>query len=176
LIMSRIERREYLVGVLAALVLVAVLLFTASANRRALDTADGVFSLTAEFARVDGIYVGSPVRLAGIPVGLVAKTSLNGADRAMLTLRFNQPLPLPEDTAAVIETDGVFGSKHIELRPGGADEVLAPGGRISFTQESVIIEDLIARIVDEAKAARAVQDSKDAARAAARTRTPGPPP
>ena len=158
--MSRIERREYLVGVLAALVLAAVLLLTATANRRALDTADGVFSLTAEFARVDGIYVGSPVRVAGIPIGIVAKTSLNGSDRATLTLRFNEALPLPEDTAAVIETDGVFGPKHIELRPGGEDKVLAPGGRISYTQDSVIIEDLIARIVNEAKAARAAEAAK----------------
>jgi phospholipid/cholesterol/gamma-HCH transport system substrate-binding protein len=62
-------------------------------------------------------------------------------------------VPLPEDTAAVIETDGVFGQKHIELRPGGEEKVLASGSRIAYTQDSVIIEDLIARIVGEAKAA-----------------------
>ena len=131
--MSRAERREYLVGVIAALVLATILVFTGMANRRALDDVKDAFTLTAEFSRADGIYVGSPVRMAGIPVGTVIKANLSEADRALLTLRLTTPLPLPEDTAAVIETDGVFGSKHIELRPGGDEESVGPEiGRAHF--------------------------------------------
>ena len=153
--MSRTERREYLVGVLAALVLGTILVLTAFANRRTLDAPKGAFNLTAEFSRADGIYVGTPVRLAGMPVGTVIGAELNGAHRATLTLQLTQNFSLPEDTAAVVETDGVFGSKHIELQPGGAEEALKPGARMSYTQDSVIIEDLIAHIVQEAKATRA---------------------
>ena len=153
--MSRAERREYLVGVIAALVLGTILVFTGMANRRALNEVKGAFTLTAEFSRADGIYVGAPVRVAGIPVGTVIKANLSGTRRAQLTLRLTTPLALPEDTAAVIETDGLFGSKHIELRPGGADKTLGSAARISYTQDSVIIEDLIAHIVQEAKATRA---------------------
>ena len=43
----------------------------------------------------------------------------------------------------------------IEVQPGGSDTVLKTGGRISYVQDSVIIEDLIATIVARAKAARA---------------------
>ena len=155
--MSRAERREILVGMMTAAVLIVILVMTALANRKALDVTKDVFHLTAEFSRADGIYVGSPVRIAGIPVGAVAKTDLNSGDRALLTLRFNETVALPEDTAAVIETDGVFGPKHIELQPGGSDTILKSGARISYTQDSIIIEDLIARIVNEAKATRASQ-------------------
>lgn len=151
--MSRTERREYLVGVLAALVLGTVLVFTALANRRALDETKGAMTLIAGFSRADGIYVGTPVRLAGVPVGSVIKSELNDG-RATLTFRLNQTLELPEDTAAIVETDGVFGSKHIELQPGGAEETLKSGARMAYTQDSVIIEDLIAHIVSEAKATR----------------------
>jgi phospholipid/cholesterol/gamma-HCH transport system substrate-binding protein len=129
--------------------------FTALSNRRALNDAAGAFTLTAEFSRADGVYVGTPVRLAGLLVGTVIKAELNEGHRATLTLRLTQTLALPEDTAAVVETDGVFGSKHIELQPGGAEETLKPGARMSYTQDSVIIEDLIAHIVQEAKATRA---------------------
>ena len=153
--MSRTERREYLVGVLAALILGTILVFTALANRRALHDPVGAFSLTAEFSRADGVYVGTPVRLAGIPIGAVTKADLKEGHRAVLTLRLNQPLALPQDTAAVVETDGVFGTKHIELQPGGAEETLKPGARMAYTQDSVIIEDLIGHIVQEAKATRA---------------------
>ena len=153
--MSRTERREYLVGVLAALVIGAVLVFTALANRRALDETKGAMTLTAEFSRTDGIYVGAPVRLAGVPVGSVIKADLNSAHRATLTFRLDRTFALPDDTAAVIETDGLFGSKHIELQPGGSEDTLKSGARMAYSQDSVIIEDLIAHIVSEAKATRA---------------------
>lgn len=157
--MSRTERREFLVGVLAALVLGTILVLTALANRRALDETGGAMTLTADFSRADGIYVGTPVRLAGVPVGSVIKSELSDGHRATLTFRLTQMLDLPEDTAAIVETDGIFGSKHIELQPGGAEETLKPGARMAYTQDSVIIEDLIAHIVAEAKATRAEKGS-----------------
>jgi phospholipid/cholesterol/gamma-HCH transport system substrate-binding protein len=161
--MSRTERREYLVGVLTFLVLVTILVATALANRRGPAEEKGAMTLTAEFTRADGIYVGAAVRVAGINIGKVVSAVLDGR-RAKLTLVLDRPVPLPEDTAAVIETDGVFGQKHIELRPGGEEKVLTSGSRIAYTQDSVIIEDLIARIVGEAKAAH----GQDAAPAAAK--------
>ncbi len=158
--MSAVERREYLVGIVTAMVLIALFLLTALANRRAQDAdADQRFVLTADFARADGIYTGSPVRVAGMKIGEVTKAILENG-RAVMTLRFTTPVPLPEDTAAVIETDGLFGSKYIELRPGGDDKMLASGARIPYTQDSVILEDLIAMIVSRAKSRAASSSGK----------------
>ncbi|TAL03954.1 MAG: MCE family protein [Rhodospirillaceae bacterium] len=152
--MSRIERREYMVGIVTALVCVAVLAFSAMANRRRTEGDTRLFHLSAEFARVDGIHVGSPVRIAGVRIGTVTHMDLDSRFRALLTLQFSRAVPLPEDTSAMIQTDGMFGSKFIEIQPGGADTLLTSGGRIAYVQDSVIIEDLIARIVNQAKAAR----------------------
>ena len=51
--MSRTERREYLVGVLAFLVLVTVLVFTALANRRGPADQKDALTFTAEFGRAE---------------------------------------------------------------------------------------------------------------------------
>jgi len=153
--LSRTERREYLAGVLTASVLAGVLVFTAMANRGAKSHDSGTFVLTAAFNRADGVHVGSPVRVAGVNIGTVSSSMLDEQQKAVLTFNITQPVPLPDDTAAVIETDGIFGTKYIELRPGGTEDMLQSGARMSYTQDAVIIEDLVALIVQRAKDARA---------------------
>jgi phospholipid/cholesterol/gamma-HCH transport system substrate-binding protein len=151
--MSRAERRELFVGTLTALVLIAVFAMTARANRRALDD-PSLFHLSAEFGRADGVHVGSPVRISGVPVGSVSAMKLDDHFRALVTMQLTQSFDLPDDSSALIQTDGVFGAKFIELTPGGSDTLLKAGGRISYSQDSVIIESLIERIVNQAKTNR----------------------
>jgi phospholipid/cholesterol/gamma-HCH transport system substrate-binding protein len=151
--MSRTERREFFIGTVTALVIVAVFAMTAMANRRAQDN-PALFHLSADFARVDGVHVGSPVRVSGVAVGSVASMKLDPHFRAVVTMQLTRPIDLPDDSSALIQTDGVFGAKFIELTPGGSDTLLKPGGRISYSQDSVIIESLIERIVNQAKANR----------------------
>lgn len=152
--MSRAERREYAVGILATLVILAVLSFTAMSNRRRAEGADTAFHVTAEFGRADGVSVGSPVRIAGMEIGKVARMTLDPRFRALITLEFPRGVDLPDDSAASIQTDGLFGQKFIEVQPGGSETLLKSGGRISYAQDSVILEDLIATIVARAKTLR----------------------
>ena len=152
--LSKTERREYLVGVLAAVFLAAVLVFTAMANRgHKADT--GAFTLNASFHRADGIHVGSQVRVAGMNIGTVTKSVLGDDQEAVLTFSLTNPVALPDDTAAKIETDGFFGGKYIELIPGGTEDMLKSGAHMSYTQDAVIIEDLVALIIQRAKDAHA---------------------
>lgn len=146
-------RRETAIGagVLGALLL-AVALNAVSSDGRG-DAATG-YPLKAVFQRTDGLAVGAQVRLAGIPVGQVVEQVLDDRYRAHVTLAIDSGLELPEDSSAVIETDGLLGGKYIELQPGAAEEMLGPGGRIEYTQDAVVIEDLLARIVAQAKAKR----------------------
>lgn len=156
--MSRTERRETLVGVLALLVAVSGLTLTALGNRVDHESEKAAATYTAEFGRTDGLHLGAPVRLSGMDIGKVGKVTLNDRYRAVLTLDLNQNVVLPDDTAALIETDGVFGSKYIELQPGGSLDTLKSGSRIGITQDSVILEELIAKIVDQAKTATKKKD------------------
>lgn len=151
--MPRAERREVLVGTLALFVAVVLFALTALANRVDHRGDNAAARYTAEFARADGLNTGAPVRLAGMDVGTVGDVALDKNYRAILSLVLTKNIALPDDTAAIIETDGVFGSKYIELQPGGSEDMLKPGARIGFTQDAVIIEDLISKIVAQAKAA-----------------------
>lgn len=153
--MQAAEQRESLVGAIAAVVLGVGLVLVALTNHAAQETDEGQFQLIADFERVDGIRLGTPVRVAGVDIGTVARMSVDGRGRAVLGFRFDTAIDLPDDTAAVIETDGLFGEKYVELRPGGSERTLKTGARISFTQDAVILEDLVALIVQRAKAAQA---------------------
>jgi phospholipid/cholesterol/gamma-HCH transport system substrate-binding protein len=152
--MGKAERAEKAVGVAALIVGVAVLTLTAMANRMQAGGDGAAMRLVADFARVDGIHIGAPVRLAGVDVGRVTQLDLDGRFRAVATLTFDRDVPIPDDSAAVVETDGIFGAKYVEIQPGGSEANLKSGGRIDFTQDSVIIEDLISRIVQQAKTAK----------------------
>jgi phospholipid/cholesterol/gamma-HCH transport system substrate-binding protein len=121
------------------------------------DNMDG-YLVTARFSRLDGITVGSPVRLSGLPVGKVVAQSLAPDFRAVTTLRIRNDVSLPADTAAAIHTDGLLGAKFVVLQPGAEDRVLANGQEIPFTQDSMVIEDLMDMIIQQARAKRGYLD------------------
>ncbi len=117
-------------------------------------TTDG-YVLTARFNRMDGIGPGSAVRVAGVPVGKVIAQELDDHFRAQVTLRVANGVELTLDTVAAIQTDGLLGAKYIELRPGGDDRMLKPGDDIPYTQDAMVIEELLDMIIQQGKARRA---------------------
>lgn len=114
----------------------------------------GYYTLYAVFGQVDGLRVGDAVMLSGIEVGTVAEMTLDPGFRARVKLAIEDGIVLPADTAAAIHTDGLFGNKFVVLDPGGDDAMLAPGGVISYTQDAVIVGNLLDLIIAEGRALR----------------------
>ncbi len=112
------------------------------------------YLLTAQFRRADGIMPGADVRLSGVSVGKVVEQHLAPDFRAVLSLRIAANVRLTVDTAAVIQTDGLLGAKYIELKPGGDEAVLKPGQEIAYTQDAMVLEELVDMIIQQAKAKR----------------------
>lgn len=104
------------------------------------------FSLYTTFAGSDGLMKGNAVRLGGVPVGSVTDMTLTDNYRVRVKLSFDQPFELSADTSAVIETDGLMGPKHIELIPGGEEDLLENGDEILYTQDAVVLNDLLAKV------------------------------
>ncbi len=135
---------EILIGalVVAGLLFIIGLLYSGSGR----DVRTG-YDVHARFQRLDGLSVGSEVRLSGIPVGRILSQELDEKFQAVVRLRIAADVQLPKDTAAAIHTDGLLGSKYIELQPGGDDAMIPPDGYILYVQNSVLVQDLLELIV-----------------------------
>lgn len=108
--------------------------------------ATGGYHLSAEFDNVDGVAVGSDVRVAGIKIGTVVGQKLNPKSyQARVEMVIDPQVQLSDDTSAKVTSEGLLGSKFVALEPGGSDAKLADGGVISYTQGAVDIWSLISQ-------------------------------
>ena len=107
------------------------------------------YEVKASFPDVDGVAVGTEVRLAGVPVGRVSSVSLN-PDTYMADARLSLPadILLPSDSAALIQSDGLLGGAYIQIAPGGSPDNLAPGDEIEDVQGAVSLLQLMMKFVD----------------------------
>ena len=104
------------------------------------------YKLVAEFDRIDGLTVGSDVRMSGIKVGSVIDQELNKQNfYATVTLTINDDIELPDDTSAKITMEGLLGGNYVSLTPGGSFDLLADGDEISYTQGSVDLIGLVSQ-------------------------------
>ncbi|PYD78022.1 outer membrane lipid asymmetry maintenance protein MlaD [Komagataeibacter sucrofermentans] len=106
------------------------------------------YRLNAGFAHIDGLSIGSDVRLAGITVGQVVDERVDPKTyAAQVTFTVRPDIRLPDDTAAIITSDSLLGGKYIALSPGGDDKMLAPGGTIGETQGAISLEQLLSKFI-----------------------------
>jgi phospholipid/cholesterol/gamma-HCH transport system substrate-binding protein len=134
--MSKDQIGETILGAIVAVVAAGFLLFAVTRAGQA-ESATG-YPLVAHFSKVDGVSVGSDVRLAGVKVGAVSGVSLDNATyRAKLQLSIDPKVKVPEDSAAKIQTDGLLGGAYVSLEAGGSDTPLKPGAEIEDTQGSI---------------------------------------
>lgn len=102
------------------------------------------YQLTARFDRVDGLTIGSDVRLSGIKVGTVTALELDKRDYfAVVSITLDSAVSLPDDSSAKITSEGLLGGNYISLSAGGSEDLLASGDEIVFTQGAVDLIGLV---------------------------------
>lgn len=108
----------------------------------------GNYPLTASFRSAEGVSVGTDVRLAGVKVGTVTGLDLDPATfRATAQFTVREDVKLPEDTAAVIASEGLLGGNFVELLPGGSPFDIEEGGEVLDTQSAVSLVNLLLKFV-----------------------------
>ncbi|MDF2234473.1 outer membrane lipid asymmetry maintenance protein MlaD [Albimonas sp. CAU 1670] len=109
------------------------------------------YALKAAFRKVEGVSVGSDVKVAGVKVGSVASLALDPKTyQAVAMLTIDSAVKLPDDSDASIQSEGLLGGNYVAITPGGSDLMLAPGEEIMFTQGSVNLMDLVGRAISSA--------------------------
>lgn len=152
--------KEVLVGGLIFVVFIGAIVFSYGARSLAVMASSSGYDLKGTFNRIDGLGVGSQVEVGGVQVGAVTAVRLDKYYRAIVTMHIQQAVQLPADSSAAIKTDGLFGSKYMEIEPGGDAKTLANGGTIQFTQDAVIVSDLLDLIIAEGKARLARENTE----------------
>jgi phospholipid/cholesterol/gamma-HCH transport system substrate-binding protein len=149
------NRTEVLVG--AGVLAVAIGFVVYAAQGDAFSSSAGSYELRASFRSVEGVRVGTDVRLAGVKVGTVTGLTLNpGTFFADATISVQGDVQLPDDSTILISSEGLLGGSFVELSPGGSLDVIPPGGEIVDTQGSVSLINLLMKFVGGSG------DSKDA--------------
>ena len=134
--------------IIGAVVLVAAAGFAAfAANTANFDggRADR-YTLEAKFRKADGVSVGTEVRIAGVRVGSVTGLNLDPLTyQAVVDLRIDDEIEIPEDSDARVESDGLLGGAFVSITPGASEFMLVEGDEIINTQGAVSLLDLIVR-------------------------------
>ncbi len=149
----RTDTKEIAVGAVVFAFFLGVMVFMYGGHEDISEAGEGT-RVSASFNRIDGLGEGDPVYLSGVRIGSVEKMYLNKDFRAVVTFWLKDGIQLPSDSSAAIHTDGLFGSKFIVLEPGAEESLLKDGSLITFTQDAVVVSELLDLIISEGKANR----------------------
>lgn len=140
---------ETIVGVFVALGLAALLMLSMQVSNLGQFTEGDGYTITARFQNIGGLKVRSPVKLAGVLVGRVARIYIDPVSyQAVVEMNiFPEFNKIPEDTTAEIFTAGLLGEQYISLGPGGSNTFLEGGDQITITSDAVVLEQVIGQFL-----------------------------
>lgn len=141
-------RRNVIETVLGGVVLVVAAFFLVFAYRSAdLRKVQG-YGISANFSSISGLAAGADVRISGVKVGSVESLTLDPKSfQAIVHMQIDNGIKLPKDTAAVVASESLLGGKFMSLEPGGDEQMIAPGGRIEYTQSVPGLEQLLGQVI-----------------------------
>jgi phospholipid/cholesterol/gamma-HCH transport system substrate-binding protein len=140
--------RNVIETVLGAVVLVVAGLFLAFAYTTTDIRPVTGYTVTARFNAVDGLTVGSDVRVGGVKIGSVAAQSVDMTEfRAVVLMTIRPNVMLPEDSIASVSSEGLLGGKYIRIDPGASETMLADNGVIANTKDIISLEEMLGKVI-----------------------------
>ena len=135
---------ETILGILVILVAVSFVRF--AAVRIDARPQQG-YEVTAVFSKSGGLESGNDVRVSGIKVGSVVGLDLTPDYTAKVTLSLRDGVKLPEDSVAVVASDGLMGGTFVRLEPGKSKTYLKGGDRIAKVKDFRSLEDIVSEVI-----------------------------
>lgn len=131
-----------------AILIITGWFFVYAYNTNSMNNDSDGYILNAKFQNAEGIVIGSDIMTAGIKIGEVYDMTLDrNTFFALMKLRINKGIQIPEDSQASVSSSGFLGGKFISINPGASDADLKNNDDIKFTQSAVNIEALIGKFM-----------------------------
>lgn len=139
---------EIWVGIFVAMGLAALFMLAMQVSNLSSASAEEGYEVTLYFEDVAGLGPRAPVRMSGVRIGRVSSIAYDQQRfKAVVKVSIeNMYGTIPEDTTALILTEGLLGAKYIGFEPGGALDNLAAGSEIHTTQSSLSLEKIIGKL------------------------------
>ncbi|MGH1579268.1 outer membrane lipid asymmetry maintenance protein MlaD [Planktotalea sp.] len=140
------NKTEVAVG--GAVLAIAIGFLVYAAQITGVSASSGSYPLTASFRSLEGVNVGTDVRLAGVKIGSVNSVELNVETfRADTVIAINEGVEIPDDSAITIASEGLLGGNFVEIVPGGSPFMYEPSSEIEDTQSAVSLVSLLLKFV-----------------------------
>lgn len=119
---------------LFVLLAAAILIFGYAMTTGGLFSGQGAYRVTVTVPTAEGLYVGTPVKLAGVEIGVIEEIGLAGND-ALLLLAIRQEYELPIDSTVEVRSSGLLGDRYVGIELGRSETLVADGGVLVFGDE-----------------------------------------
>jgi phospholipid/cholesterol/gamma-HCH transport system substrate-binding protein len=142
-VMQQNNIAETIIGAIVVAVAVGFLVFTY--NRTGSGSLSG-YEINARLPKVDGLSIGTDVRLAGIKIGSVSDMTLD-PKTYLVTVHMNvrEDIKIPADSSVMVTSSGFLGSQYLSITPGGDDKKMAAGEFFESAQGSIDVMGLVNR-------------------------------
>lgn len=102
------------------------------------------YRIEATFDNLQQLKTSDEVRMAGVRIGNVAATRLDGV-RAVAVLQIDEQYKIPADSEATITTAGLLGTNYVAIIPGTSADPLSDGAKIA-TFKTPGFNDVVAEV------------------------------
>ena len=141
---------EIITGTIVLIVAAGFLVFIIKVGGFSADNEN--YNLNTSFRSAEGIDTGTEVRMAGVKIGTVKSLSLNAETlQADVKLKIEKSILIPNDSSAVISSEGLLGGSFLEIVPGGSFDNYAAGEIIEDTQSSISLINLLLKVFGASK-------------------------
>ena len=141
---------EIITGTIVLIVAAGFLVFIIKIGGFSADNEN--YNLNTSFRSAEGIHTGTEVRMAGVKIGTVKSLSLNAETlQADVKLKIEKSILIPNDSSAVISSEGLLGGSFLEIVPGGSFDNYAAGEIIEDTQSSISLINLLLKMFGASK-------------------------
>ena len=137
---KKIRIKKFFYGIIAFIILLNLVL-------KEKNIAGGnVNNYFATFSKIDGVSVGTDVVISGVKVGEVKEIFIKD-NYPQISINVKKNIEISDDSSISIQTDGLFGKKFLLIEIGGNNVYLKNGERFSFSEDSIVIEELLGKII-----------------------------